>query len=188
MTQKIQESMLDITFLSAFASIGYLCSWSISKKWQATMVVSAFTFISPVSSSMIAPASSQLAERFDIHSSVLIAMTVSVFVLAYGGNFYSHHRLPLLIARFHHRHHSLWALVPWPAQRNIWTLARFTACQLVVSRYMRSLTPAKQLTVPLSSLEYSVWFCKQQEYAYSVSLSSRTGRFSPTINRWRCHK
>ncbi|KAN0121135.1 MFS polyamine transporter [Russula decolorans] len=59
-------------------------NWSFSKKWQATMVVSAFTFISPVSSSMIAPASRQLAERFDIHSSVLIAMTVSVFVLAYA--------------------------------------------------------------------------------------------------------
>jgi hypothetical protein len=69
-----------------------VCSWSFSKKWQATMVVSAFTFISPVSSSMIAPASRQLAERFDIHSSVLIAMTVSVFVLAYGGNFHSHRR------------------------------------------------------------------------------------------------
>jgi MFS family permease len=53
------------------------------------MIVSAFTFISPVSSSMIAPASRQLAERFDIHSTVLLAMTVSVFVLAYGGNFHS---------------------------------------------------------------------------------------------------
>ena len=62
------------------------------------MIVSAFTFISPVSSSMIAPASGQLAERFDIHSSVLIAMTTSVFVLAYGGNFHSHRRQPKLIA------------------------------------------------------------------------------------------
>lgn len=33
---------------------------------------------------MIAPASRQLAERFDIHSTVLLAMTTSVFVLAYG--------------------------------------------------------------------------------------------------------
>jgi MFS family permease len=34
---------------------------------------------------MIAPASEQLAKRFDIHSTVLLAMTTSVFVLAYGG-------------------------------------------------------------------------------------------------------
>jgi MFS family permease len=49
---------------------------------------------------MIVPASSQLAERFDIHSSVLIAMTVSVFILAYGENFHSHRRQPSLIALF----------------------------------------------------------------------------------------
>jgi hypothetical protein len=79
------------------------------------MIVSAFTFISPVSSSMVAPASSQLAEQFDIHSSVVLAMITSVFVLAYGGNFHCHRTRPSLIARFRHRHHSLWALIPWPA-------------------------------------------------------------------------
>jgi hypothetical protein len=46
--------------------------------------MSAFMFIVPISSSMIAPASRQLAERFDIHSTVLLAMTTSAFVLAYG--------------------------------------------------------------------------------------------------------
>ena len=48
------------------------------------MIVSAFTFISPVSSSMIAPASKQVAEQFDIHSTVILAMTTSVFILGYG--------------------------------------------------------------------------------------------------------
>ena len=33
---------------------------------------------------MIAPASGQLAERFEIHSTVLLAMTTSIFILAYG--------------------------------------------------------------------------------------------------------
>jgi multidrug resistance protein len=46
--------------------------------------VSAFTFISPVSSSMIAPASEQLAKHFDIHSTVLLAMTTSIFILGYA--------------------------------------------------------------------------------------------------------
>ena len=90
---------------------------------------------------MIAPASNQLAEQFDIHSSVLIAMTVSVFILAYGENFHSHRRRPSLIARLRHRHHSVWAVIPWPTQRNIWTLARFTTCQSVVSRYKLLLVP-----------------------------------------------
>ncbi len=140
MTQKIQESMVDITFRVRFIwLLVSVCSWSFSKKWQATMIVSAFTFISPVSSSTIAPASRQLAERFDIHSTVTLAMTTSVFVLAYGGNFHSHRRQPSLITQFCHHQHRLWALTPWPTQRDIWTFARLTNFQPVVSRYMFSL-------------------------------------------------
>ncbi|PPQ78471.1 hypothetical protein CVT25_011866 [Psilocybe cyanescens] len=59
-------------------------NWSYKKKWAATIIVSSFTFISPVSSSMVAPATEQVAQRFGINSSVLIAMTTSVFVLGYA--------------------------------------------------------------------------------------------------------
>ncbi len=86
MTQKIRESMLNITFRVRPEWLR-ACSWNLSKKWKAMLIVSAFTFISPVSSSMIAPASRQVEERFDIHSTVLLTMTISVFVLGYGGNF-----------------------------------------------------------------------------------------------------
>ncbi len=84
MTQKIQESMLNITFRVRPKWLR-ACSWSFSKKWRAILIVSAFTFISPVSSSMIAPASGQVAERLNIHGTVILAMTTSVFVLGYGG-------------------------------------------------------------------------------------------------------
>ncbi|KDR79411.1 hypothetical protein GALMADRAFT_137249 [Galerina marginata CBS 339.88] len=43
--------------------------------------LSSFTFISPVSSSMVAPATEQIAEQFGITSPILIAVTTSVFVL-----------------------------------------------------------------------------------------------------------
>ncbi|KAI0947331.1 hypothetical protein AcV7_009784 [Taiwanofungus camphoratus] len=59
-------------------------NWSFKKKWAATAIVSAFTFISPVSSSMIAPASDQLAREFSITNSAVIALVTSVFVLAYA--------------------------------------------------------------------------------------------------------
>jgi hypothetical protein len=59
-------------------------NWSYRKKWAATLVVSSFTFISPISSSMVAPAASQIAIDFGITSTVLIAMTTSVFVLGFG--------------------------------------------------------------------------------------------------------
>ncbi|KZT75016.1 MFS polyamine transporter [Daedalea quercina L-15889] len=59
-------------------------NWSSNKKWAAAITVSAFTFISPISSSMVAPAAAQIAEQFHITSSVETSLTVSVFVLAYA--------------------------------------------------------------------------------------------------------
>ena len=60
-------------------------NWSYRKKWASTIIVSMFTLISPVSSSMIAPASEAVAQEFSITNDVIIAMTTSIFVLAYGG-------------------------------------------------------------------------------------------------------
>ncbi|TEB30734.1 MFS polyamine transporter [Coprinellus micaceus] len=59
-------------------------NWPYRRKWGATLIVSAFTFISPVSSSMVAPAGMEIARQFNIHSPVLAAMTVSVFILGYA--------------------------------------------------------------------------------------------------------
>ncbi|KAF7970479.1 hypothetical protein HWV62_23837 [Athelia sp. TMB] len=59
-------------------------NWSKHRKWVAVFIVSSFTFISPVSSSMIAPASTQLAAEFGITSTVTIALVTSIFVLAYA--------------------------------------------------------------------------------------------------------
>ncbi|KAI0318767.1 major facilitator superfamily domain-containing protein [Amylostereum chailletii] len=59
-------------------------NWSSFIKWRSAVIVSAFTFISPVSSSMIAPCSAQLAEQWGITSTVLLAMTTSVFILGYS--------------------------------------------------------------------------------------------------------
>ncbi|KAA1478673.1 MFS polyamine transporter [Dentipellis sp. KUC8613] len=59
-------------------------NWSFRKKWGAIAIVSAFTFISPIASSMVAPASAQIASEMGIRSSVVTAMTISVFILAYA--------------------------------------------------------------------------------------------------------
>jgi MFS family permease len=59
-------------------------NWSMKRKWAATFVVSAFTFISPVSSSMVAPALSKVAAEFDISNETEIALVLSIFVLAYA--------------------------------------------------------------------------------------------------------
>ncbi|KZP33608.1 MFS general substrate transporter [Athelia psychrophila] len=59
-------------------------NWTKRRKWAAVFIVSSFTFISPVSSSMIAPASGLVAAEFDITSTVTIALTTSIFILAYA--------------------------------------------------------------------------------------------------------
>lgn len=60
-------------------------NWDFRKKWMATVIVSFFTFISPVSSSMVAPATSQIAEEFGMTTNTVIqAMVTSVFVLGYA--------------------------------------------------------------------------------------------------------
>ncbi|KAK6341422.1 hypothetical protein TWF696_008498 [Orbilia brochopaga] len=59
-------------------------NWSLKKKWLATVVISAFTFITPVSSSMVAPAIASMSKDLNIQGTVAPQLTLSVFVLAYA--------------------------------------------------------------------------------------------------------
>ncbi|KAL3427259.1 major facilitator superfamily transporter [Phlyctema vagabunda] len=59
-------------------------NWKNGRKWAATLVVSSFTFISPVSSSMVAPALNSIAADFNITNEIELALTLSIFVLAYA--------------------------------------------------------------------------------------------------------
>jgi hypothetical protein len=72
-------------------------NWTMKRKWAATFVVSAFTFISPVSSSMVAPALGKVSAEFGITNQVESALILSIFVLAYavGPLFLVRHSLDL---------------------------------------------------------------------------------------------
>lgn len=59
-------------------------NWPRSKKWRATIIVSLFTFITPVSSSMLAPATTYIAQDLGITTSVERSLAVSIFVLAFA--------------------------------------------------------------------------------------------------------
>lgn len=59
-------------------------NWSTRRKWAATLVVSSFTFISPVSSSMVAPALAAISSEFNITNQVEQSLVLSIFVLAYA--------------------------------------------------------------------------------------------------------
>ncbi|KAI7771134.1 hypothetical protein LZL87_013205 [Fusarium oxysporum] len=59
-------------------------NWTKRKKWLSTILVSCFTFISPVSSTMLAPALPDLAKEFKISSDFETYLLMSIFLLAYA--------------------------------------------------------------------------------------------------------
>ncbi|KAJ3083304.1 hypothetical protein HDU99_010994 [Rhizoclosmatium hyalinum] len=58
--------------------------WPRSKKWTAVAFASMYTFISPLSSSMVAPALPFIAKDLHFTSSFELSMSLSIFVLAYA--------------------------------------------------------------------------------------------------------
>ncbi|KAG8790529.1 hypothetical protein FRC12_011672 [Ceratobasidium sp. 428] len=58
--------------------------WPGHRKWAAAAVVSAYTFVSPLASSMMAPGLPEVAEGFHITNPTVIALTLSIFLLAYA--------------------------------------------------------------------------------------------------------
>lgn len=58
-------------------------NWPKYKKWSSTILVSCFTFVSPVSSTMLAPALPDLADRFNT-SGLETYLIMSIFLLAYA--------------------------------------------------------------------------------------------------------
>jgi len=59
-------------------------TWSTSKKWTMAAVVSVYTFVSPLASSMLAPGLPAIALKYNITNSTLAAMPLSIFILAYA--------------------------------------------------------------------------------------------------------
>ncbi|KAL0566102.1 hypothetical protein V5O48_015916 [Marasmius crinis-equi] len=59
-------------------------NWTSKRKWSATLIVSCIAFVAPAASSIISPASQQVAEEFGITSDVLLSMITSVYVLGFG--------------------------------------------------------------------------------------------------------
>lgn len=59
-------------------------NWPNKIKWRYTVAVSFFTFISPVSSAMIAPALSKLGEDLSMNSKLEVELALSIFILAYA--------------------------------------------------------------------------------------------------------
>nr|GAT59330.1 predicted protein [Mycena chlorophos] len=59
-------------------------NWSTGKKWTSAAVVSFYTFVSPLSSSIMAPGLPEIASKYGITNETIIAMTLSVFLISFA--------------------------------------------------------------------------------------------------------
>ncbi|EPT02765.1 hypothetical protein FOMPIDRAFT_1022680 [Fomitopsis schrenkii] len=59
-------------------------NWKTSRKWAMTAIVSLYTFITPLASSMMAPGLPQIAEHYGITSETITALTLSIFLLTFA--------------------------------------------------------------------------------------------------------
>jgi hypothetical protein len=59
-------------------------NWPNGLKWKNTWTISLFVFISPVSSSMIAPAMQDLGETLGMRTDMEVYLSMAIFILAYA--------------------------------------------------------------------------------------------------------
>lgn len=118
-------------------------NWSLSRKWATVAIVSAFTFISSLASSMVAPTLPSISADLHITNSILSQMSLSMFVLAYAFG-------PLLLAPLS----ELYGRVPVLQLANLVFLVFNLACgfaqdsaQLLVCRFFAGLGGSAPLAV-----------------------------------------
>ncbi|KAF8491422.1 MFS general substrate transporter [Gautieria morchelliformis] len=59
-------------------------NWSFRRKWTAISIVSLYTFVAPLASSMMAPGLPEIATRYSITNPSLVALTLSIYLLAFA--------------------------------------------------------------------------------------------------------
>ncbi|KIO12834.1 hypothetical protein M404DRAFT_12954 [Pisolithus tinctorius Marx 270] len=78
-------------------------NWSALKKWTATTLVSFYTFLAPLGSSMMAPGLPDIALRYHITNPTVLALTLCVFLLSLAVG-------PLFIAPLSEMYGRVWVL------------------------------------------------------------------------------
>lgn len=59
-------------------------NWSTARKWVATALVSLYTFVAPLGSSMMAPGLPEVALKYHITNPTILALTLSIFLLSFA--------------------------------------------------------------------------------------------------------
>lgn len=64
--------------------MGLVLTVNRKKKWAATVIVSLFTFMAPVASSMIAPCLAEISRDLHVEEGVEATLMLSIFILAFA--------------------------------------------------------------------------------------------------------
>ncbi|KAF1992319.1 MFS multidrug transporter-like protein [Aulographum hederae CBS 113979] len=138
-------------------------NWTFKRKWAATFIVSSFTFISPVSSSMVAPALSSIASDLHITAEVESQLVLSIFVLAYAVG-------PIILGPLS----EMYGRVPILQLSNLWFLAWNLGCgfaqskeQLLAFRFLSGLGGSAPLAIGGGTLS-DCWRAEERGKAISV--------------------
>lgn len=59
-------------------------NWTVGKKWTMVLIVSFYTLVPPLASSMMAPALPDIAEHLEITNPTLISLTLSIFLITFA--------------------------------------------------------------------------------------------------------
>ncbi|KAJ7108531.1 major facilitator superfamily domain-containing protein [Mycena epipterygia] len=78
-------------------------NWPTSRKWCTAAIVSFYMFVSPLSSSIMAPGLPEIATKYGIESQTVLALTLSIFLVAFGTG-------PLILAPLSEMYGRKWVL------------------------------------------------------------------------------
>ncbi|TFK19878.1 MFS general substrate transporter [Coprinopsis marcescibilis] len=59
-------------------------NWTSLKKWTAVVIVAGYCFITPLSSSMMAPGLEQIRETYNIANPTIVALTLSIYLISFA--------------------------------------------------------------------------------------------------------
>ncbi|KAL0577543.1 hypothetical protein V5O48_004441 [Marasmius crinis-equi] len=157
-------------------------NWSKKQRWTVTLVVSLFTFISPVGSSISSPSLPAISRELNIApGSILENMTLSIFVLAYALG-------PLIWGPLS----ELFGRLPILQISNIWFLIFNTLCpfaktptQMLVFRFLAGFGGAAPQSIG-GGVVGDLWSPEERGMAMSVySLAPLVGPSTgPLVGGW----
>ncbi|KAK7060842.1 hypothetical protein VNI00_000575 [Paramarasmius palmivorus] len=149
-------------------------NWPRRKKWVAVSIVSFYTFIPPLASSMIAPGLPQVAREFHIQNETITALTLSVFLISFAIG-------PLILAPLSEMYGRTWVL----HLGNIFSLGFNLGCafspnttSLIIFRFLTGFSGAAPIAVGGGSVGD---LFSERERAFAMSLYTLGPLIAPAL-------